>query len=487
MGLGPKHKKRIWYTAAIGGVAGITGLTALGVMTGMTPASSPSQSKDRQATAAKTLTRPAMDGGGAENDAVEIGCDEDELIQAIIDANDGGGKIKLAADCTYNLTRFRLDDENDEPVGLPEIEDSVTIEGLNSTIQRDASADPFRIFDVDAGGHLTLKNVAVKYGDAQNVGQNLSEGGGGLLVEEGGEVTLEHAKFAFNRTDTDGGAIANNGLVKFVGSNEHGKDAVSSSGTSSDWGGKDGTQGVSADVHDNHADEDGGGIWNSGIGLVRVENARIAYNTADDGGGLFNFDVMELKNVEVDHNFAHDDGGGIFNDWLLKAKDIYVHDNTAGNGVGGGIYNDFELYLHDSKVRRNTAYGDGGGIFTDEGTELSVSNSKINQNTTFGNGGGIFNAGKSGSFGGVTSLRDSEVNQNEAVGANSQAGGIFNDDEGFLRLSNTKVNENVSTNAPGGVFNSDNGEVEIVDDSEITKNRPTNCEESPGEVEGCFG
>jgi hypothetical protein len=510
MGFGPKHRKKVWYTAALGGIAGITGLTTMGVMTGMTPVSSHGQDKDRQATAERTLARPAMDGGA--NDAVEIGCEPDELIQAILDANDGGGTIKLAADCTYSLTAYKASDNGF--VGLPEIEDDVKIKGQNSTIEREVSADPFRILEVEEGGHLTLKGVAVKYGDAQSGMSSKSGAGGGLLVEEGGKAFLEHSTFSYNRADYDGGAIANYGLTKFFGSDLAGKDGVTEDsltepsdgkdGATEDSltepsdgkdgatdesltepsGGKDGATHSSGDVHDNHADDDGGGIY-VGDGAATIENARLSYNTANDqGGAVYNYSFVKLTKTEVDHNFAHNGGGGLANDYIAKVEDSYIHDNTSGNGTGGGIWNNYQLYLWHTQVSRNTAYGSGGGIYNANGpsTWLTAKDSRIDENTTTsGNGGGIYNDR------GEVSLGDSEVNLNKAVGGASRAGGIYND-EGFVRLSDTKVNENSATNAPGGVYTTNAVErVELVGDSEIIKNRPTNCEGSAGEIEGCFG
>ena len=87
-------------------------------------------------------------------------CDTDKLIQAIVFANNKhGGVLELAKGCTYNLTR------NDyEGNGLPVITERITLKGEHTTIARDATADYFRILNVGAGGHLTIKGLTIKGG-----------------------------------------------------------------------------------------------------------------------------------------------------------------------------------------------------------------------------------------------------------------------------------------------------------------------------------
>ena len=99
----------------------------------------------------------------------------------------------------------------------------------------------------------------------------------------------------------------------------------------------------------------------------------------------------------------------------------------------------------------------------------TVENSRINDNTAGFFGAGLFNEDS------VTTLRDSEVVGNRAVGPFARGGGIFNTEGGEVTLHRTKVAHNFSTLPPGGIFNSLGGTVTLDDESAVTANRPTNC------------
>ncbi|MGW5362665.1 hypothetical protein [Actinopolymorpha pittospori] len=102
--------------------------------------------------------RAKEDGPGR---AVLVPCDRDELIAALVraDAN-GGGTLELAPSCTYTLTA------HEAGTGLPVITQPITIDGNGSTIVREADAADFRIFRVEAGGDLRLRDLTVGGGAA---------------------------------------------------------------------------------------------------------------------------------------------------------------------------------------------------------------------------------------------------------------------------------------------------------------------------------
>ncbi|MEK8110108.1 hypothetical protein NKG94_48925 [Micromonospora sp. M12] len=97
---------------------------------------------------------------GDEKDRTrQVPCDTDRLIQAITFANnEDGGVLELARGCTYTLTR------NQDGNGLPVITENITLKGEHTTIGREATADYFRILNVGAGGHLTLKGLSIRGG-----------------------------------------------------------------------------------------------------------------------------------------------------------------------------------------------------------------------------------------------------------------------------------------------------------------------------------
>jgi hypothetical protein len=106
------------------------------------------------------------------------------LIAAINTANGNGEEdtITLAAG-TYTLTA--VDNDTDEPNGLPSINSTVTIQGTGpetTVIERDASAPRFRILHVAAAGSLTLEGLTIRGGESLEVGGGLFNSGTVLLT-----------------------------------------------------------------------------------------------------------------------------------------------------------------------------------------------------------------------------------------------------------------------------------------------------------------
>ncbi|MGW5366445.1 hypothetical protein [Actinopolymorpha pittospori] len=476
------RKRRRWYVAAAGSLVGVTGVAAVSLLA--SPASVASQSAPA-GPAAGQVNRASLDGSKDEGDkkkdekgedgkkVKEVECDADELIAALVRANaDNGARLELARDCTYTLTAFQ--DGN----GLPVITQRVSIDGNGATIVRAANAEPFRIFNVGVGGNLKLDDVTLKGGDARTDG-----GGGALLVQEGGRATVEDSTLKLNRSDSDGGAVSNFGITKLLGEKDDGKDGKDGSDSYGEDGkdGKDGKE-ESMLLKNNSAEDNGGAVFNEGS--LTVENARLTRNAAGNfGGAVENIGVATFTKTRVDNNDAVSDAGGIDTNegGITRLKDSWLTDNTSG-GEGGGLYaqDGSQAFVKDTAIKGNTASEDGGGIDNDDSTTV-VEDSKVDENTTFGDGGGIDNEGEDS----TVVLRDSSVSRNKAVGPDSVGGGISNDD-GTLRLTNTRVVENFATNPPGGIF-TNNDQVTVDDESKIIKNRPTNCEGSEVEVPNCFG
>src|SRR5438094_167074 len=79
------------------------------------------------------------------------------------------------------------------------------------------------------------------------------------------------------------------------------------------------------------------------------------------GGGVENYDAMDLTNVVISGNSA-DSGGGIYNAGTLTLTNVVISGNTSLD-VGGGIYNDRgTVYLSNVTITGNTAGTGGGGI-----------------------------------------------------------------------------------------------------------------------------
>ncbi|MCG5446444.1 hypothetical protein NIE79_005143 [Micromonospora sp. NIE79] len=530
-----KSRRKLWLASGVAGLTGVISLAAVGVA-GSAGAvglnwntAQVSKDGDQRGDEARDWDKDEnRDDKNRDKDkdkdherGKEVPCDTDKLIQAIVFANNKhGGVLELAKGCTYNLTR------NDyEGNGLPVITERITLKGEHTTISREATADYFRILNVGAGGHLTIKGLTIKggqtlelfngvepaavwaaYSDSEALAAQVKAGtplaqaltarqanpkaglkaapkvtpkatpgvvtplveqpeendGAGILVQPGGTAEILESEVVLNQSGGNGGGVANFGTTKI-------------------W---------HSTVTRNTAFFFGGGVFNAG--LLKVEESKIKDNTAVIGGGgisngaaeIFTDDVdggtVELKKTEITDNETLGFGGGYLDiEGNTTAYETKFVSNTAVLAGGGLAAADSQLNLHNVTVERNSTAGVGGGVAIAFDSVATFEKSSIKDNTAGFFGGGLFNAGS------VTTLRDSEVVGNRAVGPIGVGGGIFNI-FGEVNLSKTKVAHNFSTFEPGGVF-SFFGDVNVDDKSAITANRPTNCLAIPGgTIDNCF-
>ncbi|NYT95608.1 right-handed parallel beta-helix repeat-containing protein [Salinispora sp. H7-4] len=458
---GVRRARSRWWTVGLAGVAGLA-LTAVGVATAPAVGAA-----GRAATSAETQPggshrdsssthedrskgdRGKGDRGKGDRNKGDRGkgkkaapkgtpvpCDADLLIAAITSANaTGGGVFDLAKDCTYLLT-FDIDG-----AGLPAIMTPITLNGgKNTTIERAAAVDDFRIFIVDTGGDLTLNHLKVTGGQTDG-------NGGGVLVNPGGALTTNHSAITRNivEGDGDGGGIANLGTTRIMHSKV-------------DW---------------NTTSEQGGGIFSTG--LLEVVKSHIDNNTADQGGGIYQSgSTVTVRGSSISGNQASDAGGLYLLGGIGRLTGTKVAKNTAsGNGGGARVAEAGQLTLQKVGLLDNSALtGVAGGLFV-EGTEVDdtiavVEDSLIENNTASDIGGGIDNSG-------VAVLRNTKVIGNQA----NEGGGIFN--SGTLTLFATKVVKNIAVTDGGGIFNT-LGTVELntATGTVVIKNRPNNCVDVPG-------
>jgi uncharacterized repeat protein (TIGR01451 family) len=272
----------------------------------------------------------------ANNDAPEDGCTH---------ANIGTGgpfEIVLAASATYTLNS--VDNVTDGENGLPSVSSTITILGNGATVTRGGAAT-FRIFHMAATGNLTLDNLTVSNGVADDLGTGAR--GGGI----------------FNR----GTLIIQNGSM----------------------------------ISHNQATAWGGGFYNTSAGTVEVlSDSQITSNLADFGGGIMtDGDRVTIDASTVSNNTA-DYGGGLFN----RRTDVTITNSIIDSNIAtisaGGIWNDSTLLnVRNSTFSSNRAATDSGAIYsyTNSGliSTVNVENSTFSGNTA-SNGAAIRNNGING-------------------------------------------------------------------------------------------
>ncbi|MEU1759133.1 hypothetical protein, partial [Micromonospora sp. NPDC005652] len=363
------------------------------------------------------------DGKDGHGEVREVACDDDALIDALELANrDHGGSLKLAENCTYELG------VKDRKAGsaLPEIKQDVTIKGNGSTIKRDAE-DTFRIFRVADGGDLTLKDLTIKGGNANEFkypgpsapkaaeldAKRVEGDGGALLVERGGSAHLHGVKLADNSAEGDGGALANYGRTWLMDSK----------------------------VVDNHAQGDGGGIYNEGI--LKVETTHVDDNTAGgNGGGVANgsgahhdgpVDLASAAKADKgEHGRQH--AGTVEIIGAYEGKDATpstLSRNRAGHNGGALFSSGGWVSVSFTAITGNTACDNGGGVYA-ESTDLDLERVLVAGNHADGNGGGVVTTGG----------RDWTPTGAEKA-----------DGEASATISDSKIVDNTANRFGGGIYN----------------------------------
>jgi CSLREA domain-containing protein len=291
-----------------------------------------------------------------------------------------------------------------------------------------------RIFHM-TGGHIAIQGITIKQGreSATPTGPTCPNStapaftlGGGIL-EEAGELKLDHVQVRNNTVTTSlGGIIGGGGIANIDGTLEITRSRVTQNAV--DGGGISG----------------GGGVLNC-VGIVKLTRTTVA-NSSVSGASI-------------------DSGGGI------------------ANGLGAA-HNTGRLTLKKSTIERNDVASDaipGGGGLSTSGGPVTVMNSTINDNSVTATGGGTLSDGGGVEISNATAtFTNSTIANNLASGANAAGGGILVGGTGEkLVLHSVTLADNIAdgTNSRGG--NLESSESAHVLNSIVAKGKATtgaNCD-----------
>jgi Domain of unknown function DUF11 len=277
-----------------------------------------------------------------------------------------------------------------------------------------------RVLQVSAGP-VTISGFTIENGRPAQVGSSTScpgslsgpASGGGIL--DSGTLTLMGDTITGNLSPGNGGGIeeTGTGVLKVIDSTVSHNTACAGDSSS--------TPGA------------GGGIDESGGGTVVVRHSTISHNTAiADGGGVADSSgiapvqpppggtgkappntSVTITGSTIEHNTANGNGGGVVGDGPVETNapaDLtlfadLVTGNTS-NGTGGGVAGNDVTSIVDTTVAHNTAAGGVGGI--DSGFRVfTISFSTINANRSTSQGVGNLDA--CGDCGGGMTIDDSIV------------------------------------------------------------------------------
>ena len=271
------------------------------------------------------------------------------------------------------------------------------------TVVSNNSADS--VFGQGSGGGLSLQaqgGTAFVQRSAFR-GNMANFAGGGILASGtfGGKVTLEENELDGNSAKQGGGGQFggkvrfNDGLIK---------NNSAEKGGGLYWYVESGPNefGIVRTTIERNIALEGGGIYGSGVGNLKIAQSLIAHNTADLGGGIYTQQGMALTNVTVSGNSANV-GGGVF---AASGFGTIKHSTITANetrGVGHGIYlQSGPLEIENSIVASN--------VGPTQGDILAVGNAKINSRYSLI--GSNFGSGLSATSGGIPDANGNLVGGN---------------------------------------------------------------------------
>ncbi|MCP5011059.1 MAG: hypothetical protein GY942_13840, partial [Aestuariibacter sp.] len=141
------------------------------------------------------------------------------------------------------------------------------------------------------------------------------------------------------------------------------------------------------------------------------------------------------------------DGGGNSRVFFISSSTVSINNLTisggSSSGNGGGIYanSSSNVSLANSTVSNNSA-NYGGGITTDNSSNVSLANSTVSNNSANYEGGGIY------AYSSNVSLANSTVSNNSA----NWGGGISASYSSSVSLANSTVSNNSGSSRGGGIY-----------------------------------
>lgn len=413
---------------------------------------------------------------------INVGCDVNELINAINTANGNPDAdiLELSAGCEYTLTNVDNTDATLGSNGLPIITTDITINGNNATIERDSAAPNFRLIQINSGATLVLNQVTLTGGATSNRtdASDITDGG---AIYNAGTCTLNHATLAENRTGNGGngggsgpnlfpggdaghgGALYNLGMCALnnttlrANSTGAGGDALSSGGNGGDGGAifnagtltvnnsalQENSTGIGGQAGNTGKSGDGGAIYNSASGTLNMLLCTLQNNRTADGniGG---------------HGGSGGNGGALANEGSANVMQSALQENSTGNGGGGlgcicdggnggnggAILNQGHLGLAASTLNDNRT-GDGASAI-----DLSFANGNG------GNGGALWNEGSATVSNSTFTENNSGAGGQTGSGGKGGDGGAIGNDNDTILLINVTLSENGvgigATNGAGG-------------------------------------
>ncbi|CAN0448733.1 unnamed protein product, partial [Scytosiphon promiscuus] len=227
-----------------------------------------------------------------------------------------------------------------------------------------------RLFQVSPGGSLTLTRIKLSGGSAE---------GGGAIYSEAATLTLDNCTFDGNvATNGNGGAVwAEGGNVTIVG----------------------------GEFLANNATVYGGALYVVEGILVVQGGSRLQDNKAEVGGALF-CGVEEEETFKSQAYCSITDAKFLSNT-AARDEQEWVEDRAERDGGGAAMFQSATVEITDSEFSWNHARLSGGAVYGGVDTNVSVNGCTFGNNTSEFFGGAV--SASSLTLGGGTQLTDNSA------------------------------------------------------------------------------
>lgn len=289
------------------------------------------------------------------DDVVDANDNLTSLREAITQANNTAGTDNIILlPGTYDISIVGVG-ENGNATGDFDILDDVNIfgQGSNSTIIDAHGID--RIFHSGVGVELSLSNMQLINGDADD---------GGALFSQG-PTTINQLIFRDNNADFLGGAIVSAAQLDISDAQFLNNHAGFQGGAIYQF--QDTATVTRSTFTDNTSDARAGAVYVASGATLDVSASLFNQNDAGSrGGAVYNEGITLLANTTFSANHSGSRGGAIFNDGTLNVLNNTLTLNTADQ-VGGGIANETVANSNAEVTLVNTIVaGNSGALGNDD-------------------------------------------------------------------------------------------------------------------------
>ncbi|QDT94090.1 right-handed parallel beta-helix repeat-containing protein [Gimesia algae] len=227
------------------------------------------------------------------------------------------------------------------------------------------------------------------------------------------------------------------------------------------------------------------GVVSSDIN-VEISGLTLTNGSAENGGAIYNLEMLSIVDSTLTGNTATQYGGGIY---FSQADQVSVSNTTFESNYafsGGAIYSiEGSLSIDESHFSQNHATGEYGGAIYFSGVSAHIDQSQFIENYSEANGGAIyafngnltvtasqFTENEAKSLGGGIQLIVADVTINESTFFSNKAGagGAINIlGKGSLDVSSSTFTENTALS--GGAINNNGADSISIENSTLSYNQ----------------